>query len=288
MRRRDLSKARILITGASSGIGRALAIESARRGARLLLTARNKERLNAVARSCEELKALALTVEGDITCPHTRLNLVSTAEHKLGGLDILINNAGIGATGHFQHAQEDRLRTIMETNFFAPVELTRLCVPLLKASHDPALLFVNSVAGRRAIPSRSEYSASKFALMGFSEAIRAELAKDGIGVTVVNPGLTESSFEENMLENNARHSLHSQRSMSADQAAKLILNALERRVHEATFTFKAKLLLWINRFAPRFLDRKMAAFVTKLYRDEQNQISRLTFPQPEKAESAIS
>jgi short-subunit dehydrogenase len=143
-----------------------------------------------------------------------------------------------------------------------------LAIPLLKGGSDPVLLFVNSVAGRRAIPSRSEYSASKFALMGFSEALRAELSKDGIAVTVVNPGLTESSFERNMIENVAKHSLHAQRSMTSVEAAKLIWNACERRRHEATFTFKARLLLLLNRLFPRFIDNRMAAFVQKLYRNE--------------------
>jgi short-subunit dehydrogenase len=156
----------------------------------------------------------------------------------------------------------------METNFFAPCELTRLAIPLLKEGADPAILMINSVAGRRAIASRSEYSASKFALMGFTEALRAELSKDGVEVCVVNPGLTESSFEDNMLENKARHSLHAQRSMSAAQAAGLILDALEARRNETTLTLKAKMLLLVNRLFPRFVDRKMSQFVRRLYAKE--------------------
>ena len=266
MANRNLAGKRIIITGASSGIGRGVAEIAAARKAKLVLNGRSQERLDETAAEVRKAGAEVVTHVGDITVPADRERLISLAERAYGGLDLLINNAGIGATGHFQYAKEDRLRTIMEVNFFAPCELTRLAIPLLKAGSDPAIVFVNSVAGRRAIPSRSEYSASKFALMGFSEALRAELSKDDVQVHVVNPGLTESSFEKNMLENNARHSLHAQRSMTAREAGELILGAIEARRNEATFTFKAKMLIWANRFAPRFVDYKMSKFVRNLYK----------------------
>jgi short-subunit dehydrogenase len=107
--------------------------------------------------------------------------------------------------------------------------------------------------------------------MGFTEAIRAELSKDNIQVHTVLPGLTQSNFEQNMIENHARHSLHAQRSMNAGECANLILNAMERRQNETVFTLKGKLLLLVSRLAPRFVDRKMASFVKRLYRKEQEQ-----------------
>jgi short-subunit dehydrogenase len=266
MANRDLTGKRIIITGASSGIGRGIAEIAAARKAKLVLSGRSQERLEETAAAAKKAGAEVVIHVGDVTVPAERERLISLAEQTFGGLDLLINNAGIGATGHFQYAKEDRLRKIMEVNFFAPCELTRLAIPLLKAGNDPAVVFVNSVAGRCAIPSRSEYSASKFALMGFSEALRAELSKDDVQVHVVNPGLTESSFEQNMLENNARHSLHAQRSMTAHEAGELILGAIESRRNEATFTMKAKMLVWARRFAPRFVDYKMAKFVRNLYK----------------------
>lgn len=268
MGRRELRGKRILITGASSGIGKALTLEAARRGCRVLATGRSEERLRQVAAEARALGAEVHVVVADVTEPADRDRLLHEAEQAMGGLDILVNNAGIGATGHFQYAGPERLRKIMETNFFAPCELCRAAIPMLKEGNDPAILMINSVAGRRAIPSRSEYSASKFALMGFSEALRAELAKDWIELTVVNPGLTESSFEDNMLENNAKHSLHAQRSMSAADAARQILDALAARKNEKTLSLKARMLLLVNRLLPRFVDRKMAQFVRNLYKDE--------------------
>ena len=265
MPQREISGKRIIITGASSGIGRGLALEAAARGARLVIAGRDEERLGEVAAQIRKVGGTVEVFAGDLVEPAERDALVRKAEQAYGGLDILVNNAGIGATGHFQYAGPERLRTIMEVNFFAPVELTRLAIPLLKEGNDPAIVFVNSVAGRRGIASRSEYSASKFALMGFSEALRAEMAKDDVGVTVVNPGLTESNFEKNMLENNARHSLHAQRSMTASECGGLILDAIARRKNEATFTLRGKLLVLASRLAPRFVDYKMAKFVRKLY-----------------------
>jgi short-subunit dehydrogenase len=274
MSRRNLSGKRVLITGASSGIGKGLVIEAAKRGARILATARNEQRLDAVVREARQTGAEVIGVTGDVNEAIDRDRLLRAAEQHFGGLDVLVNNAGIGATGHFQDAAPDRLRKIMETNFFAPCELCRLAIPLLKEGSDPAILMINSVAGRRAIASRSEYSASKFALMGFSEALRAELSKDNVEVCVVNPGLTESSFEDNMLENKAKHSLHAQRSMSAAQAAGLIFDALENRRNETTLTFKARLLLLFNRLFPRFVDRKMSQFVRRLYAKETAKAGR--------------
>jgi short-subunit dehydrogenase len=271
MARRELNGKRIIITGASSGIGAGLTIEAAKRGALVLATARNAERLQQVVAEARKQGGRVETVIGELTESADRQRIIQAVEQKFGGLDLLINNAGIGATGHFQYAGPERLRQIMEVNFFAVCELTRLAIPLLKNGNDPAILMINSVAGRRAIASRSEYSASKYALMGFTEALRAELSKDNIQVHTVLPGLTQSNFEQNMIENNARHSLHAQRSMSAAECAGQILDGVERRINERVLTLKGKLLLLASRLAPRFVDRKMASFVKKLYAKEQQQ-----------------
>jgi short-subunit dehydrogenase len=272
MARRVLNGKRLIITGASSGIGEGLTIEAARRGCEILATGRNEERLRRVAEEARRQGGRVEIVVGDLNIDADRHRIIRSVEQYFGGLDLLINNAGIGSTGHFQYAGPERLRQIMETNFFAVCELTRLAIPLLKNGNDPAILMINSVAGRRAIASRSEYSASKFALMGFTEAIRAELSKDNIQVHTVLPGLTQSNFEQNMIENTARHSLHAQRSMSAIDCAKLILNSIEARQNETVLTLKGKMLVLFSRLFPRFVDRKMAGFVKKLYaKKEQEQ-----------------
>lgn len=266
---RNLNNKRVIVTGASSGIGRALAIEAARRGAKVVLVGRNTERLNAAAAAARSAGgSMAIPLIADVTEPIERERIMHAAETQFGGLDILVNNAGIGATGHFQDADPERLRRIMEVNFFGPAELARLAIPLLKVGSDPAIVMINSVVGRRAIPARPEYSASKFALTGLAEALRAELVKDGIEVTTIFPGLTATEFEEHMLENRARLSLHKDRWMTAEEAARQTWNAVEHRKHETVLTLKGKLLVLINRLAPRFIDFKMAQLVRKLYAKE--------------------
>ena len=155
--------------------------------------------------------------------------MVEAAGRHFGGLDVLVNNAGIGATGHFADGRPERLRTIMEVNFFGLTETTRVCLPLLRQGQTPAIVNISSIAGKRGIPARSEYSASKFAVQGFSEALRAELAKDGIDVLVVCPGLTQTNFSQNMLEQKARVQIDHLRGMTSEQVADATLQAAGAR-----------------------------------------------------------
>ena len=202
-RRRSLTGARILITGASQGIGRALAVEAARQGMRVLAAARSQQLLQELADEVRGEGHVLETVQADVTSPEDRQHMAEAALRFFGGLDILVNNAGIGATGHFADAEPDRLRKIMEVNFFGLTETTRVLLPILKKGTNPAIVNISSIAGKRGIPARSDYSASKFAVQGFSEALRAELAKDGVDVLVVCPGLTQTNFSQNMLEQKA-------------------------------------------------------------------------------------
>src|SRR5262245_60296388 len=153
---RSASGRRVLITGASSGIGQALARGAARRGARLGLAARSADRLEALAR---ELGPGAEAVVADVTVPADRQRLIDRAVERLGGLDVLINNAGVGSFGHFADSSEEVLRRVMEVNFFAPVELIRLALPVLAKGTEPAIVNVASKCGRRGLPAWSEYSA---------------------------------------------------------------------------------------------------------------------------------
>src|SRR5262249_53617160 len=178
MSRRRISESRMLITGASQGIGRALAEAAALRAAKVLAVARSDTLLRQLAEEVRVRGGTLETLSADITEPEDRQRMVEAALQHFGGLDVLVNNAGIGATGHFVEVSPDRLRQIMEVNFFGLTETTRVFLPLLKQGHRPAIVNISSIAGKRGIPARSEYSASKFAVQGFSEALRAELAKD--------------------------------------------------------------------------------------------------------------
>jgi short-subunit dehydrogenase len=266
--RRTISGLRILITGASQGIGRAMALEAARLGARVLAAARSEELLIELANEAKTAGYPLKTVVADVTSNEDRQKIVDTAVDHFGGLDVLVNNAGIGATGHFAEAAPDRLRKIFEVNFFGLTETTRIFLPLLKEGRHPAIVNISSIAGRCGIPARSEYSASKFAVQGFSEALRAELAKDGVDVIVVNPGLTQTNFSKNMLEQKARIQMDHMRGMTAEQVARRVLDALARGKREVTLSFKGWLLVQVNRFFPWFVARIAKKKVREVFKEE--------------------
>ncbi len=252
--RRTLTGMRMLITGASQGIGRALTISAARRGCRVLAAARSEGLLTELAQEIQQEGKSIATVVADVSSAEDRHKMVEVAQTKLGGLDILVNNAGIGATGPFASSTPERLRQIMEVNFFGLTETTRLFLPLLRQGTTPAIVNISSIVGKRALPSRSEYCASKFAVQGFSEAIRAELAKDGIDVLVVCPGLTATNFSKNMLARKAQMAMDHMRGMTSEEVAEATLRAMERGKDETWLTFTGKLLLLASRFAPRITE----------------------------------
>ena len=268
MPRRTLAGKRILITGASQGIGRALAVAAARAGGRVLAAARTEALLVSLANDVRPAGGVLETVAADVATPDGRAALRDAAVSAFGGLDILVNNAGIGATGHFVECDPASLRAIFEVNLFGTCELTRLCLPLLQAGERPLVVNVSSVLGRRGYPARSFYSASKFAVQGWSDALRAELSPHGIGVLVVNPGLTKTNFSENMLERSARLPLDHLRGMSAEAVADATVRAIERDKSEVTLTFNGKLLLAVSRFAPWVFERIARRKIRRLFAAE--------------------
>jgi len=265
---RKLGGLRMLVTGASQGIGRALCVLAAKKGCRVLAAARSQALLDELAAEVKQAGGTITTVVADVTKPEDRQAMVAAAQEHFGGLDVLVNNAGIGATGHFMDSDPSILRTIFETNFFGLTETTRAFLPVLRQGTTPAVVNISSVVGRRALPARSLYSASKFAVAGFSEAIRAELAKDGIDVIVVNPGLTQTNFSKNMLEQKAKIQMDHLRGMTSEEVAQATLAAIAKGKTEVTLTLQGKLLVLVNRFFPWFVDYKAKKTVRGLFADE--------------------
>jgi len=257
---REIRGSRAIVTGASSGIGRALALELAREGANLVITARRAERLRELAESIRAVGQHVETVPGDITDPAVRQAVVDAARTALGGLDILVNNAGVGAMGRFEQASPDRLRRIMEVNFFALVEMTRVALPLLRQGRQPILVNVSSILGHRGVPHSSEYCASKFAVQGFSEALRAELAAYPIDVSVVSPGTTETEFFERVLENTSQARWPRHGAVSPEYVARAVIRAMRRGQREVIPFFWGRVLCLLNRLAPGWMDRVMARY----------------------------
>jgi short-subunit dehydrogenase len=258
MARRRINEHRAIVTGASSGIGWHLALELARRRCRLVLCGRRAQRLEDLTGEVARLGGQAIAVAGDLADPLIRVRAVSTAEHSFGGLDFLINNAGVGAIGRFADADPDRLRDVMEVNFFAAAELVRLAVPILARGNHPMIVNVSSVLGHRAMPLKSEYCASKFALHGWSDALRGELARDGIDVLLVSPSTTDSEFFQNVLENTAGRDLRMSRAASPEWVARRTIRAMEQGRHEIILSTSGRLMVWLDRLCPPLANRLAA------------------------------
>jgi len=283
MPHRTIPGSRSLVTGASGGIGRAIALELARQGSRVVLLARRAEPLEAVAKEIRAAGGTAETVVGDVTDPAARQASIARARDRFGGLDILVNNAGIGAMGRFDEADPARLRKIFEVNFFAAVELIREALPALRsaaadfaesavqndaaqnpprriASTRPIVVNVSSILGNRGTPRMSEYCASKFALRGFSESLRAELASTGIDVLLVSPGSTETKFFDHVIDERGGPRWPVQPRVTAEHVARATVRAIRRGRHEIVPNFRGRALCLLNRLAPWLVDRVMARY----------------------------
>jgi short-subunit dehydrogenase len=262
---RELRESRVLITGASRGIGRALAEQAVRGGARVVLAARSAGPLEELAQTLQAQGGEAVAVPADITVEADRQRLLDTAVERFGGLDVLINNAGVASFGHFAGGTEEILRQVMEVNFFAPAELIRRSIPLLTEGREPAVVNVASMCGRRGIPAWSEYCGAKFALVGLTEALRAELARFDIDVLLILPGLTRSEFSKNMLRNDGRMKIEFDKGMPPEEVAAGILGALRARRRETVLGSEARWILRVNRFFPWLVNWLLARRVRKLY-----------------------
>ena len=258
--RRDIQGTRAIITGASSGIGRAIAKELARQGGKVVCMARREDRLQSLATEIEAGGGSVVCVAGDVTDVESRKRGIEAAVSHFGGLDILVNNAGVGAVGPFASSDPERVRRIMEVNFFALVEMTRLALPHLKQGRAPIIVNVSSILGRRGVPHNSEYTASKFAVHGFSESIRAELAGSGVDVLVVSPGTTETEFFDNVLESKGGPKWPEHAAVGADAVARATVRAIRRGSHEITPYLWGKVLVLMNRVSPWFVDKLMERY----------------------------
>jgi short-subunit dehydrogenase len=258
MPQRTLSNKRVILTGASSGIGWQLAKQLAAAGAKLCVTARRADRLAILKSEIETTGGVCEFVTGDITEANVRQMLIETANEKWGGIDIVINNAGIGAMGRFDEATPQRLKQIFDVNFFAAAELIRESIPLLRRGDAPIIVNISSVLGHRGVPLKSEYCASKFAIHGFSDSIRAELARDGIDVLLVSPSTTDSEFFDASIEDNTNENWKKRGAMSPELVAAKTVKAIRKNRHEIILTHGGRLLVWADRLLPGIANRILA------------------------------
>ena len=262
--RRSLKGKRILLTGASSGIGAVLASTLAKEGADLVLLARRKERLQEIAGQIKQQfgnDRKVILIDGDITDSEVRHRAIQSAIEQLGGLDILINNAGIGATARIEDSTPETLRRIFEVNFFALFELTQLALPSLKKGTEPIIVNLSSIVGLRGVPHYGVYGAAKFAVTGLSESMRAEIAQHGIDVLLVCPGTTQTEFFDVLYQSTSAPTLPVHRPVTSEYVAIRIIRAMKQGKHKIIPYFPAVLLDRLNRFCPRFVDWIMTKYV---------------------------
>jgi NAD(P)-dependent dehydrogenase (short-subunit alcohol dehydrogenase family) len=267
--RRDLRGRVVLVTGASRGIGRRTAERLAKLGARLALTARSAEDLAKAVAECRGNGAEAEAFPGDLTRPEDRAKIVSDVVARFGGLDVLVNCAGVCSFGEFSTSTEEIVRRVMEVNFFAQAEMIRVCHPhLLRSSEQakngwrPAVVNVASICGRWGIPSMSEHCASKHAFVGLTEALRGEFQRFGIDVLLVLPGLVRSDdLNRHLLRNDGKIYLNFEGAQPSDEVAADVVKSLVRNREEATSGWVSWGVWLARRLTPRtvrfFMQRKV-------------------------------
>jgi short-subunit dehydrogenase len=256
----------VIVTGASMGLGRALALEFARHGAAVVLAARSQEKLEAVAKEVEAVGARALVVATDVVKRDEVARLIDTTVATFGRLDVLVNNAGYGISAFLEETPPAELERIFAVNVFGPVHAVQLALPHLEKSGRGVVVNVGSVIGRRAVPVLGAYCMTKFALAAFSESLRAEVARRGVHVLHVEPGLTATEFSANrVVVGGHPREFRSRFVMSAEVAAKKTVAAVERRRDRVVLTFTGKVLILANALAPGLLNWLFAGSTRREY-----------------------
>jgi NAD(P)-dependent dehydrogenase (short-subunit alcohol dehydrogenase family) len=252
----------VIITGASSGIGKALAFEYARRGASLVLASRSGTSDQALL----QIAPTAVFVTTDVTLEADCHALIRKAVAHFGRIDVLINNAGISMRALFAETDLDVIRKLMDTNFWGTVYCTKFALPYLLESKG-SLVGVSSVAGYKGLPGRTGYSASKFAMQGFLEVVRIENMKKGLHVLIACPGFTASNIRNVALSKNGTAQgetpLDESRLMTAEAVAGHIARAVDRRRDRLVLTAMGKITVLLNKFFPKFMDKMVYNHMAK-------------------------
>lgn len=260
----------VVITGASSGIGKALAFEFGGKGAKVVLAARNLVKLEEIVIDLEKLGIQALAIQTDVTIETDCRELVEKTVDHFGGIDVMICNAGISMRAVFTDLQLDVMRKLMDTNYWGTVYCSKFAMPHLLKSGG-SLVGVISIGGFVGMPGRSAYAASKFAVRGFLDTVRVENSNTGLHVLVVAPGFTTSNIRRTALL--ADGSLQGEtprdedKMMSAEEVASQVFKAVVKRKRHLILTFvEGKLAVFVGKFFPGFLDKH----IYKAFAEEPN------------------
>ncbi len=248
----------VLITGASSGIGRALAFAFGREGASIVICARKADALQVVSDELRQAGITVLALTADVSVERDVQQLIEQTVARFGRLDILINNAGISMRSMLVDTDPAVIQKVMDVNFMGTVYATRYALPYIQQTKG-SIVGISSIAGYRGLPVRSGYSASKFAMNGFLEALRTELLHTGVHVLTACPGFTASNIRVSALDAHGQAKGETMRDeanmMSAEACADHILRAVKNRRRELVLTTQGKLTVFINKWLPGLADK---------------------------------
>ncbi len=244
----------VIVTGASSGIGRETVLAFARAGANVVLAARRLELLEAIRAEFPDGSDRMLCLRTDVTVDDDVARLVETALARFGRIDILVNNAGAGLRALVTDVAAEDVQRVMDLNLFAPVRSIKAVLPAMKRQGRGQIVNVGSVLSVVATPRNSIYCASKFALLALSDALRMELDGTGIEVIAILPGYTDTPFFDNMVRYDGSAHLSPFRGQSPEKVARVLLNACLKHKRQVALTAPGRTGLWMKRFAPRLLD----------------------------------
>ncbi len=256
----------VIITGGSSGIGKACAEVFGKNGSKIVITGRNELNLNETAAELKQKDIEVLAVVSDVSNEEDAKKTVDAALATFGRIDVLINNAGISMRALFNDTDISVIKKVMDINFYGTVYSTKYALPeILK--NKGSVIGISSIAGYRGLPGRTGYSASKFAMQGFLEALRTELLKKDVHILVACPGFTASNIRNTALAANGQTQGESPREenkmMSAEEVARHIYQATVKRKRDLVLTGQGKMTVLLNKWFPGFMDKMVYNHMAK-------------------------
>ncbi len=247
-----------IITGASSGIGRACALTFAEEGYRVALAARSRDKLQEVADTIENKGGQALSIPTDVSRKKSCQHLIQQTKEKWGQINLLINNAGISMRALFQEVKLEVLEQLMQVNFWGAVYCTKFALPSIIETQG-SIVGISSIAGFKGLPGRTGYSASKFAMQGFLESLRIELRPQQVHVMVVAPGFTASDIRKKARDKKGEQQSHTplneKKLMAPSTVSKRVLNGVQRQKRQIVLTRQGKWTVFLNKWMPGFMDK---------------------------------
>ena len=256
----------VVITGGSSGIGKALAEVFGKNGSKIMITGRKQEALDQAVKELQNQGIEAIGFQSDVSKEEDNRKMAEEAIRHYGKIDILINNAGISMRALFEDVDLNVVKQVMDINFYGVLYATKYCLPSI-LENKGSVVGVSSIAGYRGLPGRTGYSASKFALQGFLEVLRTEMLKKGVHVLTACPGFTASNIRKSSLTADGSQQGESPRKeekmMTAEECAQHIYQATKKRKKHLILTAQGKMTVFLNKWFPGMMDKMVYNVMAK-------------------------